>query len=178
MLAKTLLPLLLVATGAGAQDGPPFGREADLEDARKLWQAMAEERLVGAEAIRTMPYQGTPPHGAFLELLIRPVAVGDRSAMTIVKKNYAGQDLARGDVLARPGEHLASVTVMFRREDGYDPENGNWFWAKYGADGSLESNPAGVPLAGRVAKGMEEGCIACHAEAPGGDFVYSYDLPE
>ena len=69
-------------------------------------------------------------------------------------------------------EHLAAITVMFKREDGYDAENKNWFWAKYLPDGSLDKNPKGMQLAGRVAKGNASGgCIACHsAEA---DYLYT-----
>ena len=49
-------------------------------------------------------------------------------------------------------KHLGAVTVMFRREAGYDAQNKNWFWAKYLPDGSLDKNPNGMQLAGRVAK--------------------------
>jgi len=61
---------------------------------------------------------------------------------------------------------------MFKRQ-GYDPENKDWFWVKYAPDGSILKNPKGMKLAGRVAKGMPEGCIACHTAAPGGDMVYN-----
>ena len=83
-----------------------------------------------------------------------------------------GRDGA-AQVLADPGTHLAAVTVMFRREDGYDPDNANWFWAKYLPDGSLDTNPAGMALAGRVAKGADQGCIACHAAEE--DYLYTTD---
>jgi len=33
------------------------------------------------------------------------------------------------------------VTVMFRREDGYDPGNKNWFWATYKPDGVARHQP-------------------------------------
>ena len=42
-------------------------------------------------------------------------------------------------------------------------------------EGSLDQNPKGIPLAGRVAKGMDQGCIACHKAAPGGDYVFNHD---
>jgi hypothetical protein len=63
---------------------------------------------------------------------------------------------------------------MFQRE-GYDSDNNDWFWAKYLPDGSFDSNPAGVPLTGRIAKGMNSGCIACHTAAPGDDMVFLND---
>ncbi len=54
-----------------------------------------------------------------------------------------------------------SLTAMYKREAGYDPEDGDWFWAKYNPDDTVQKNPAGVALAGRVAKGAPHGCIAC-----------------
>ena len=51
---------------------------------------------------------------------------------------------------------------MYKRP-GYDPENQDWFWVKYLPDGALDKNPAGMSLAGRVAKGADQGCIACHS---------------
>ena len=65
---------------------------------------------------------------------------------------------------------------MFQRAEGYDPENQNWYWAKYLADGSLDRNEQGMQLAGRVAKGADQGCIACHSGAPGDDYLYTFDL--
>jgi hypothetical protein len=32
-----------------------------------------------------------------------------------------------------------------------------------------------MSLAGRVAKGANEGCIACHTSAPGKDYVFTHD---
>lgn len=61
-----------------------------------------------------------------------------------------------------PDAHLKAVTVMFEREAGCDADNQDWFWVKYKPDGSLDTNAAGMQLAGRVAKGRPEGCIACH----------------
>ena len=62
-----------------------------------------------------------------------------------------------------PAKHLGAITVMFRREAGYDDDNADWFWAKFLPDGSLDKNAMGGSLAGRVAKGMDTGCIACHS---------------
>ena len=69
----------------------------------------------------------------------------------------------------------SAVTVMFQRESGYDDDNKNWYWAKYLADGSLDKNPKGMELAGRVAKGADAGCIACHSGADGEDYEFLRD---
>jgi hypothetical protein len=67
-------------------------------------------------------------------------------------------------------EYLDAVTVMFKREQGYDDQADDWFWAKYFADGSLDQTPGGMAMAGRV-----PGCIECHENAPGGDFVFLHE---
>lgn len=173
------LPMALGVTSASAQqsgDQPPFGSEDAVAYADQLWQALAEASLVGDDPIRTMPYEGTEPHGAILEYLEQDLTIDGHEGLAIVKKNYRGEQLSRDQVLSNPGEHLESITVMYRREQGYDPDHQNWFWTKHNPDGSLQTNEQGMPLAGRVAKGMEMGCIACHSAAPGGDYVYSYDL--
>ena len=46
-----------------------------------------------------------------------------------------------------------------------DTSTGDWFYAKYLPDGSLDQNPNGVALAGLVGKNAEAGCIACHQNA-------------
>jgi len=92
-----------------------------------------------------------------------------------VKTNFGGDGVSVDAVNANPGNYLASVTVMFKRA-GFDPDNNDWFWAKYLPDGSLDKNPKGMQLAGRVAKGnTQAGCIACHSAAPGGDLVFTHD---
>jgi hypothetical protein len=68
---------------------------------------------------------------------------------------------------------------MYKRESGYDPDNQNWFWAKYTPGGGLhvkEAKGMKIKLAGRVAKGKSEGCISCHRAAGGGDYVYSSNI--
>ncbi len=165
----------MAATTVWAQQQPPFGGPEDVEDADQLWQALADARLVGEERIRTMPYQGTEPHGVILEYLEQPLQVGEHEGLAIVKINYmsTGEELTREEVLRAPDEFLDAITVMFQREEGYDPDNQDWFWAKYNPDGSLDTTPEDMPMAGRVL-----GCIDCHSAAPGGDYVYSYELAQ
>jgi len=160
---------LTAATGNAA---PPFGSEADVRYAAQLWNALAEQRLVGEHTIVTWPYEGSPPHGAILELYVTKVTIGGHTGTAIIKKNYRGENLTVEAVASDPARYLKSITVMYRRETGYDPDNQNWFWVKYTPDGGLMTNPKGMKLAGRVAKGAPKGCIACHSSAPGGDYVY------
>lgn len=153
----------------------PFGGPDSVEYSQDLWSALEQQKLVGPDSINTVPYEGQHPHGAVLETLDTTLSVRGRTGEVIVKRNYGGEGVSKSAVANNADEYLSSVTVMFRREVGYDPENENWFWAKYKPDGSLANNPKGAKLAGRVAKGMSKGCIACHQGAPGGDYVFNND---
>ena len=166
---------LALAIGVGcATAAAPFGGEDDVTYAGRLWQAMDQSNLVGDGALMSSPYTGQHPHGAILDTVYTSLSLGGTSDTLIIKRNYGGEGVSKQAVANEPGRYLKAVTVMYRRP-GYDPDNGNWFWAKYLPDGSLDANPKGMKLAGRVAKGMSKGCIACHKGAPGGDMVYTSD---
>lgn len=53
------------------------------------------------------------------------------------------------------------VWLMQKRKPGYDPDNGDWWYATVGADGMVQN-------AGKVAS-----CIACHTGADN-DYVYGH----
>jgi hypothetical protein len=158
---------------------PPFGGAANVAYAEGLWSAMREADLVGPDSIRSYPYSGNDPHGLILTYLETEFGFEGTTGSLMVKKNYVKGDLSEEDaeaaILNEGRERLDSVTIMFRRQAGYDPDNADWFWAKYAPDGSLAENPKGMQLGGRVAKGAAQGCIACHQAAPGGDYVYTHD---
>ena len=152
---------------------PPFGNEEDVAYAKAVWTAMTDAKLVGAKAIGSRPYEGTAPHGAILELLYDEVTVNGHAGEIIVKRNYGPQGATIDEVANDRAKYLGSVTIMFKRDAGYDADNKDWFWAKYLPDGSLDKNPKGMQLAGRVAKGADKGCIACHTGAEGGDYLFT-----
>lgn len=157
----------------------PMGSGTDQEDAASLWAVLNQEALIGNNMTRSRVYPGSPPHGKFLQTLHKQVTVDGHTGIVIIKRNYGGPGVSVDAVEANPKEYLKAVTVMFKREAGYDPEDKDWFWAKYKPDGSLftmEKMMMEIPLAGRVAKGKDEGCISCHMGAPGGDFVFAEDI--
>ncbi|MGE4609922.1 MAG: hypothetical protein AAED33_00695 [Paracoccaceae bacterium] len=90
-----------------------------------------------------------------------------------MKRNYGPEGVTEDQVLMDPAKNLGAITVMFRREAGYDGDNQDWFWVKYLPDDSLDKNAKGGSLAGRVAKGMDAGCIACHSAED--DYVFTSD---
>ncbi len=156
----------------------PFGGEHDVGFAGEVWAAMEDANLAGPNAIRAALTVGTDPHGMLLETFYTKVEVDGRVGFISVKRNYGPPGTDPEDVYNDPDAFLGAITVMFQREDGYDDENQNWFWAKYLPDGSLDKNPAGMALAGKVAKGMDVGCIACHVAAPGDDYMFTGSLPD
>lgn len=174
-LAMTVAATALAATGAMAQDAAPFGSEADTAYAALLWDVMVAERLVGENALRSFPYEGTDPHGMMLETFYTRATVDGHDGALIVKRNYGPEGVSVDEVLGDPAGHLGAVTVMFQRAAGYDDETGNWFWVKYLPDGLLDKTPDGMQLAGLVGKGMDSGCIACHAGAGGDDMIFTTD---
>ncbi|MCF6239494.1 MAG: cytochrome P460 family protein [Candidatus Marinimicrobia bacterium] len=101
-------------------------------------------------------YKGQHPHGALLTSYVNDIAlkgINDRVGILddgaiIIKENYM------------PDKTLGAVTVMYRVK-GYDPDAGDWFWAKYKADGAIAK-------AGKVA-----GCIGCHTAAISNDWVFT-----
>lgn len=171
--AASLLALSLTAAPALAQD-MPFGSADDVAYAGLIWQLMLTDKLAGPGMIHATPYVGTDPHGMILETFYTSATIGGHTGDLIVKRNYGPAGVSADAVLADPAAHLGAYTVMFRREAGYDADNLDWFWVKYNPDGSLDAMPDGAQLAGKVAKGMDDGCIACHLGAEG-DMVFTSD---
>lgn len=98
-------------------------------------------------------YKGTEPHGVLLTTYVNDTAAqaaGKQKTMPndsiIVKENYT------------PDNKLNALTVMYKVK-GFNPEGGNWFWAKYAPDGAVQ------------ASGKVEGCIGCHAKNKAGDYI-------
>lgn len=168
------MSVVAAASSAIAQE-PVFGGELDVAFAEKLWTALEEARLVGKDSIRALPVEGTEPHGQIVMTLQGDVTVDEHKGDAIVKTNYLGPNATVEYIATNPRENLNSITVMYRREAGYDPENKNWFWVKYGPGGAILENQKHAKLAGRVGKDADLGCLACHKSAPGGDLVFIHD---
>jgi hypothetical protein len=163
------------AVSQKAADKAPFGGPNSVSYAETLWTELETVRLVGDNPIYSHFYEGIEPHGFVLEVFDTDLTIGDHTGRVVVKRNYGPAGVAPEDVSNDPAGHLAAVTVMYRREAGYDEDNKNWFWAKYLPNGDLDKNPKDMQLAGRVAKGADVGCIACHSAAPGEDYLFITD---
>ncbi len=160
-----------ISVPAFTQDKMPFGDKKDVNFAEELWTVMKKAKMVGPDRINSKAFEGNEPHGAIQQVLSMSLKMRGRTGRAIVKMNHmGGEGVKVEDIYASPDKYLAAYTVMFKREKGYDAENQDWFWAKYDTKGNLDvMMPGGPKMAGRIAKGMPEGCIACHAGAGGAD---------
>jgi hypothetical protein len=101
-------------------------------------------------------YPGKSPHGKYLKLFANPIAL---------KAAREGKPMPEGAILVKEnyGEDqktLMAVTPMYRVK-GYNPEGGDWFWVKYGANGEI------------LAAGKPKGCVSCHAAVKDKDWIFS-----
>ncbi len=155
------------AKGKASMMKKPFGTAADVAYANNLWNKMEQ---LGYNSTPSVLFTGPPPHGQVIEVLEGKI----NGKRIIVKRNYYGKGITPNAVKANRSKYLKAITIMAKRS-GYDPEDKNWFWVKYKPNGTIFKNKKGMPLAGRVAKGMKTGCIACHSLAPSGDMIYIHD---
>lgn len=143
--------LLLTVTACSS-----LGTPADQSEAAVLWAETADHRDWGYFDQHVGIQKGASPHGKFVATYINDIAHENQTAppngSILVKENYRSDDPST----------LDSYTVM-KRIAGYDPDNDDWFWARYQKDGS-------VTHSGRV-----EMCIGCHFDARGDEFVFLND---
>ena len=154
------------ATSANSQ--AQFGTDDDVAYAAALWEALDGANLVGDRVIHGTFYEGAEPHGFVLETLFADVVVDGMIGPAVVKRNYGPAGVEVATVDTNPGDHLAAITVMYQRP-GFNADTNDWFWVKYLPDGTLDM--AGeTQMAGNVG-----GCIGCHSDAPGDDWIFVTD---
>jgi len=99
---------------------------------------------------------GRAPHAPKHKVFVNKQGIESKTAplqygAIDVKENYS------------PSHELKAITVMYKVK-GYNPEDGDWFWAKY--------SPTGETLkAGKL-----QGCIGCHATRVANDFVLVHEF--
>jgi hypothetical protein len=146
-----------------------YGTADDLALADSLWKVINNKKSgyrswkswKGAK-VEMVP--GRSPHGAFLKTFVSPKSSASAEIpldAILVKENFSEDK-----------KTMVAITAMWRLA-GYDPDNFDWFWAKYNPDGSLDSDPHRVKLAGRIGKGTDTGCVSCHAQSKGEDLVFT-----
>ncbi|MGO9612351.1 MAG: cytochrome P460 family protein [Dissulfurispiraceae bacterium] len=101
-------------------------------------------------------YSGNQPHGSLLITYVNDAALSSIKSMQempfgscIVNEEYSAD------------KQLTGITVMYKVKD-YNPEGGDWFWAKY-------APPDGYV----VASGKVESCIVCHDAQKDNNYLFS-----
>jgi hypothetical protein len=124
------------------------------EDLRKLIYEQTPYKKWPLWPGRAMFFEGTEPHGDFITVYVNDTALasirnvsGMADNSIVVKENY---DKAK---------QLTSVTVM-RKVKGYNPEKGDWFWARFSADSKITH------------EGKVEMCYDCHSAAADNDYIF------
>lgn len=151
------IPAIMTAAAVAFAQAP-FGTDEHRQYGDRLWNRLQEAGLVGDGAMMSMPYEGTSPHGEVLVTLEHELEMDGEAGALLVKRNYGGDGATIESVGNNPEEYLGSITVMYQR-DGYDPENNDWFWAKYLPDGSYDTAPNDASLVG-----SPTGCVTCHSQ--------------
>lgn len=101
-------------------------------------------------------YEGKPPHGAFLQVFVNDVALkaaksgGVMPDGAIIVKENIGKD----------GKTVMAITPMYKVK-GYNPSGGDWFWAKYKANGAIDK------------EGKVGGCINCHEAVKDTNWIFN-----
>lgn len=140
----------------------PFGADTEVVFARKLWAAIEAADLVAAAKSK-----GTAADPA--SAVEGEVWVAKRVGRVIIKVDHGHSDSGTEAVRAQADASPSAYAVMFKKPAGYDTDNKNWFWARYDARGRIDRDPGGLAMAGRIAKGRGDGCIACHRTKLGSD---------
>ena len=174
--------LVIAATGAlvaggiyssVAQGQAAFGTDDDLAYAAQLWAALEEAHFVGQDVVHgtlfMAPSTKAPnPMVLSLRTLFADITIDGVTAPAVIKRNYGPEGVTVAEVDVAPNDHLAAITVMYQRP-GFNADTNDWFWVKWLPDGTLDL--AGeTQMAGNVG-----GCIGCHGDAPGNDWIFVTD---
>lgn len=98
--------------------------------------------------------EGKSPHGAYIKIMANPIAL---------KAAREGKKMPSGAIIMKENynkkKELVALTPMYRMK-GYNPEGGDWYWAKMGPKGKI------------MADGKIKGCIDCHSKVKKSDWIF------
>lgn len=99
---------------------------------------------------------GRAPHGPLHKVFVNAQALNSSKpplqyGAIAVKENYSKD------------KELKAITIMYKIED-YNPNDGDWFWAKYSTEGKADKF------------GKPKGCIGCHGTRAKNDFVLVHEF--
>ena len=137
--------VLVEAGDMAAPDGAALWKKISMECPYTNWGQFPDH--MGMQ-------DGVAPHGPLHIVYVNKEGLAKGhpkpDGAIIVKENYM------------PDKKLAAVTVMYK-VNGYNPAAGDWFWAKYAPDGTVQ------------AEGKPKGCVGCHSGRADMDFIMVSD---
>jgi hypothetical protein len=176
--ALLLAGLFWLGVPANGTDNPPiaapYGTAMDIQFARQVWPILEQRGLTGARAILTPPTLAREPVGRWIETMGALIMLEGVPRQAFVKRLYR-EDASLEQIDADRMGTLVHSVAMIQREAGYNPLADDWFFVRYGPDGSVLNGVDGVAEAGRLHQGSDIGCMACHSTAPGDDFLFTTD---
>ncbi len=99
-------------------------------------------------------------HNAYVEILINDTAV---DAYVEIKPRFPiGSQVFKPLYRDAEGKEFARLVVMVKMEEGYDTDNGDWWYGVYDESGTE------AWYEGRIAE-----CISCHAMAKDTDYLFT-----
>ena len=154
------------------------GSTEAVQFAFELWGALRANNYIGANRRLGFPIAQTLPdgvtenaHGLFVETLVVPnLKVGNQDSFAAVKFNYGptdNVDPSTDRIINDRDKYLKAITVYY---GGQSSQTG-LFWAKYFPNGELDIIPDTTT---RLA-GEPGGCIGCHGNAKGNDYIFTND---
>jgi hypothetical protein len=153
----TTIGLVIIATCLLAS--PVAFADMPGPDAAALWHYMTEASPYtewGFWPDHQGMQPGRAPHGALHKVYVNKKALNSpkppvQYGAIQVKESYS------------KAKKLKAITVMYK-VNGYNPKNGDWFWAEYTPDGKVKSS------------GKPRGCISCHRARARNDFVTVHEF--
>jgi len=149
--------ILAGCTSSGSDD--PNATATEAYEGYADWQRVNVETISGdATGLLGRAHEGsTGFREVYVNAVGREVSFGEANApypegTIIVKESYGSNSGEKGS--------LSGITIMAKREPGYDPEHGNWEYINLRANMKVQ------------AQGALSGCISCHAAAER-DFVFT-----
>lgn len=151
------------------------------EEKLELTQEKLNNSTVHVEDFTGQAFEVSIPHGG------PPENTVDSTIRAVYSNvNKLGASIEKGTIITKRTYKknpdgtkgtLYVVYAMFKRESGYDSENGNWEYVSMPASEDIDytANPNGVLSAAGTERGKLNGCISCHAAAEGDDHVFAND---
>jgi hypothetical protein len=167
MRSGLVLGTLAFATAACSDDDPVDPPEPSAPTAQELLTMLEQENYqqswqlwpVGELYEVCCGHEGDPPMVDLLTTYLNDLAISAwnnntvaAEGATIVKEGYVENE--DGDAT------LAVMTVMYKAEEGYNPDGADWFWAMY----PIEDGQISIMEEGRI-----QMCIGCHQSMAAGN---------